>query len=81
MKIVVMRNLIDGLRRRLRPRVSRPGRLKEPAARGILEAAPNSTPAPSTSLARAIRARFAPLGGVELDLPPREPMRPPPSFE
>lgn len=36
---------------------------------------------PPTNLAEAIRARFAPLGGVELDIPPREPMREPPDFE
>ena len=29
---------------------------------------------PAQNLAAAIRARFAPLGGVELDLPAREPM-------
>ena len=33
------------------------------------------------NLAEAIRARFAPLGDVELELPPREPMREPPDFE
>ena len=31
-------------------------------------------------LAEAIRRRFAPLGGVELELPPRPPMREPPTF-
>lgn len=33
------------------------------------------------NLANAIRDRFAPLGGVELDIPPREPMRSPPTFD
>ena len=33
------------------------------------------------NLASTIRARFAPLGGVELDFPPREPMREPPRFD
>ena len=33
------------------------------------------------NLAEAIRARFAPLGGVELELPPRDPMREPPKFD
>ena len=28
----------------------------------------------------AIHARFAALGGVELELPERDPMRPPPEF-
>jgi antitoxin FitA len=35
----------------------------------------------SQNLAAAIRARVAPLGGVELDLPLREPMRDPPAFD
>jgi hypothetical protein len=34
----------------------------------------------SVSLAEAIRRRFARFGGVELELPPREPARPPPDF-
>ncbi len=33
------------------------------------------------SLAASIRARFAPLGGVELPVIAREPMRAPPSFD
>jgi len=28
-----------------------------------------------------VRARFAPLGGVDLELPPREPVREPPRFD
>ena len=36
---------------------------------------------PPANLASAIRARFAPLGGVELEIPPRESMRDPPDFE
>lgn len=36
---------------------------------------------PPAKLASAIRARFAPLGDVELEIPPRQPMREPPDFE
>lgn len=36
---------------------------------------------PPTNLAEAIRSCFAPLGGVELEIPPRGPMRDPPDFE
>ena len=36
---------------------------------------------PSRNLASAIRARIAPLGGVDLQLPPRGPGREPPSFD
>ena len=34
--------------------------------------------APPRNLAAAIRARVAPFGGVNLDLPKREPLREPP---
>jgi hypothetical protein len=33
---------------------------------------------PARNLAQAIRNRFEPLGGVELELPEREPVREPP---
>ena len=36
---------------------------------------------PPRNLAGAIRARTAPLGGVDLELPPRGPGREPPSFD
>jgi hypothetical protein len=36
------------------------------------------TTAGKENLAEAIRRRFAVLGGVELDLPKRDPIRPPP---
>ena len=42
-------------------------------ARAILRAALTEQ-APPTNLARAIQDRFAPLGGVELDIPLRGPM-------
>ncbi len=45
------------------------------------EAAPDQSFETGESLARAIRARFAPLGGVDLKLPPRGPMREPPRFD
>ena len=35
----------------------------------------------SMNLAERIHARFAALGGVELELPPRDPGREPPTFE
>jgi hypothetical protein len=37
-----------------------------------------SRPAPTADLGRAIHRRFAAIGGVELDLPQREAMPPPP---
>jgi hypothetical protein len=39
-----------------------------------------TAPASGAELADAIRRRFAPLGGVELEIPPRGPGRAPPRF-
>lgn len=53
----------------------------EQEARDILRAALDQEPSTGKDLVSAIRARFAPLGGVELNLPPREPMREPLRFD
>lgn len=53
----------------------------EQEARDILRTALGEASATSTDLGSSIRARFAPLGGVELELPPREPIRNPPSLD
>jgi antitoxin FitA len=45
----------------------------EEETRRIIEAAVKEP----LNLAEAIRRRFLPLGGVELEIPPREPMRDP----
>ena len=42
--------------------------------------APNAKKETGRDLAEAIRRRFAPYGGVELDIPPREVGREPPDF-
>ncbi len=51
----------------------------EEEARNILRDAVEQEAGPH-NLADAIRERFAPYGGVDLDIPPREPMREPPRF-
>ena len=76
---MTIRNLDDDIKQRLRIQAAEHGHSMEEEARAILRAALTETASP-TNLARAIRARFAPLGGVELDIPPREPMREPPRF-
>jgi plasmid stability protein len=53
----------------------------EEEARQVLSAALSDEPERPLNLAESIRRRFAPLGGVELELPPREPVREPPDFE
>jgi hypothetical protein len=50
----------------------------EEEARTLLRAALTEDATPGGSLAQAIRARFRRLGGVELRLPAREPIREPP---
>jgi plasmid stability protein len=79
---LTIRQLDPGLKDRLRARAAQHGRSMAEEARAILDAAlPAADQQTGADLAEAIRRRFAPLGGVELELPPREPMRPPPRFE
>ncbi|MCY3770987.1 MAG: plasmid stabilization protein [Gemmatimonadetes bacterium] len=80
MASITIRNLSDDLKQRLRMRAAEHGRSMEEEVREILKVVLTED-IPPVNLARAIRARFAPLGGVEFDVPPREPMRDPPSFD
>jgi plasmid stability protein len=79
MASITIRNLEDDLKRRLRVRAAEHGRSMEEEVREILRHVVTE-PAPQRNLAAAIRSRVAALGGVELDLPPRDPMREPPHF-
>ena len=81
MASITVRNLEDGLKRKLRVRAAQNGRSMEQEARDILRAALDEESTPVKDLASAIRARFEPLGGVELELPARGPMREPPRFD
>ncbi len=79
MASLTIRNLDDGVKRRLRVRAAENGRSMEEEARDILGRSVGEA-LPPRDLGRAIHARFAALGGVELELPERGPMRPPPEF-
>lgn len=81
MASITIRNLDDTLKSRLRIQAAVHGRSMEDEARDILRSALSQEPMRKGSLAAAIRARFAPLGGVELPAMVREPMRSPPSFD
>jgi plasmid stability protein len=81
MASITIRNLEEPLKARLRIRAATHGRSMEDEARDILRNALNREPPQAANLASAIRARFAPLGGVELPEAPREPMREPPAFD
>jgi plasmid stability protein len=74
MASITIRNLEDDLKRRLRIRAAEHGRSMEEEAREILRQVVGEA-APPRNLASAIRARVAPLGGVDLDMPAREPMQ------
>jgi len=74
MAALTIRRLEPRIKERLRLRAARNGRSMEEEARAILKAAATELPGASR-LGSSIRARFARLGGVELELPVREPMR------
>ena len=80
MASITIRNLQAGLKRRLRIRAACHGRSMEEEVRQILNDVLSQQPSAPPNLVSAIRSRFAPLGGAELELPSREPMRDPPRF-
>jgi len=81
MASITIRRLDETVKARLRIRAAQHGRSMEEEARQVLSAALAEEPRRPLNLAEAIRRRFAPLGGVELELPPREPVREPPDFK
>lgn len=81
MASITVRNLDDDVKQRLRVRAAVNGRSMEAEAREILKAALAVEAAPTRDLGKAIRERFARFGGVELDIPPREPLRKSPTFD
>lgn len=80
MASITVRNLDESLKRRLRIRAAEHGRSMEQEARDILRAALDEEEVPTRNLGTAIHELFKPLGGVDLPIPPREPMREPPRF-
>ena len=81
MASITVRNLDDDVKQRLRVRAAVNGRSMEAEAREILKTALAVEAGPTKNLGTAIHELFAPYGGVELDIPPREPMRDPPTFD
>jgi plasmid stability protein len=79
---ITIRHLDPAFKDRLRIRAAQHGHSMEAEARQILQSAlaPEEKP-PARHLYDRVRARFAPLGGVDLELPPREPAREPPHFD
>lgn len=81
MASITVRNLDDGLKRRLRVRAAENNRSMEQEVREILRTALAEDSAPPKNLGTALHDLFRPFGGVELDIPPRSPMREPPEFD
>jgi len=76
---LTIRNVDPDVHRRVRVRAAENGRSMEAELRQIIKDAVsvNTENAEEINLAEAIRRRFAPYGGVELEIPPREPAGPP----
>jgi antitoxin FitA len=70
MAALSIRNLDDDVRERLRARALSNGRSMEAEARDIITRAVSEPEQPEGWVAELI-ARFAAIGGVELDIPPR----------
>jgi plasmid stability protein len=82
MSSITIRNLDPAIKERLRVRAAERGHSMEAEARRILQAAlTGAGKSPSRNLYERIHARFAPLGGVDLELPRRDPVRDPPHFD
>jgi plasmid stability protein len=83
MASITIRNLDPSLKERLRIRAAEHGHSMEAEARRILQmalAGPGRRRR-ERNLYERIHGRFARLGGVDLDLPAREPAREPPRPE
>ncbi|MFN0313476.1 MAG: FitA-like ribbon-helix-helix domain-containing protein [Burkholderiales bacterium] len=78
MASITIRNLDEQTKARLRVRAVHRKRSMEDEVRHILRAALAEEAAASNNLAESVRRRFEPLGGAELSLPVRLPMRDPP---
>jgi plasmid stability protein len=75
---ITIRNLDDSLKSRLRVRAARHGRSMEEEVREILSDVLDREKPHHPNLVQAIRRHIEPLGGAELPLLPRQPVRRPP---
>jgi plasmid stability protein len=77
MASIVIRNLDEATKRKLKIRAAMNGRSMEQEAREILKGALAQAPKKRANLAERIREIFSPMGGVDLERPPREAIREP----
>ena len=82
MASITIRNLDPAVKERLRVRAAEHGHSMEAEARRILQTTLKGVvKKPGRSFYDRIHDRFAAIGGVDLELPPREPGREPPRFD
>ena len=77
MASITIRNLEESTKRKLKIRAAMNGRSMEQEAREILRNTLAQSSKKRSNLAESIREIFSPLGGVELERLPREPVRDP----
>lgn len=80
MTSITIRKLDEHVKAKLRVRAAHNGRSMEEEAREILKRALVGERSLEENLAEAIRRHIEPLGGVELALPRRQPVRQPPAL-
>jgi plasmid stability protein len=78
MASITIRRLDDGVKAKLRLRAASHGRSMEEEAREILRTGLSAKRVSRLNLAESIRRHIAPLGGLELRIPPRQVVRRPP---
>lgn len=81
MASITIRDIDEQLKTRLRVRAAHHGRSMEEEARDILRSALSTARTRSGSLVDSIRARIERLGGVELEIAPREAIREPANLD
>jgi antitoxin FitA len=77
MASITIRQLPESTKRKLKIRAAQHGRSMEQEAREILQIELAKPVKTGKDLVEAIRRRFAPYGGVDLEIPPRESIRDP----
>jgi plasmid stability protein len=80
MATLTIRQLDEKTKGRLRVQAAHHGRSMEEEAREILRSALRRVPSQGGDLAESIQRRFSVFGGVELEVPARDPARRPPKF-
>lgn len=81
MASITIRRLDESLKARLRVKAAHHGRSMEEEAREILRNSLQAEAPKELDLATAIRRHVIPIGGIDLILPRREPVRKPPKFK